>query len=361
MQKGCSGGLGDNKDRQDWDSLNLNTVRSLKLAKEIRRESANYIGTCSFMAAIKADIKLQPIRQCQSNGCLANGMCSYKAVWRRCFIGTDIKGHRCREGTGCRTAKPTSGCTLPHCLSWLYRPESSAGLSRHQQIGVPGTVHQYRRSERTAGDAAGLKGFPDAINTVYPEACVQLCIVHMECNSLRFVSWKDDKAVTRDLKAIYQLPMEEADQQALEASAAAKDSRYPQVSRILPRSSLLLFYCIIISWFAENILVDAAFINSLVLSAYFLSKTSMLPFLSLMECALPYLLSLVITGNSELGNLLWTVPPRFLLFSLHYVCGEIPVFQSSYIPHLALIAVFRIIKIMSSGINGKILLTAFVC
>lgn len=33
------------------------------------------------MAAIKADIKLQPIRQCQSNGCLANGMCSYKALY----------------------------------------------------------------------------------------------------------------------------------------------------------------------------------------------------------------------------------------------------------------------------------------
>lgn len=52
----------------------------------------------------------------------------------------------------------------------------------------------------------GLKGIPDAINTVYPEACVQLCIVHMECNSLRFVSWKDDKAVTRDLKGFIRCP-----------------------------------------------------------------------------------------------------------------------------------------------------------
>ncbi len=47
-----------------------------------------------------------------------------------------------------------------------------------------------------------LKGFPDAINTVYPEASIQLCIVHMVRNSLRFVSWKDYKAVTRDLKEI---------------------------------------------------------------------------------------------------------------------------------------------------------------
>lgn len=36
----------------------------------------------------------------------------------------------------------------------------------------------------------GLKGFPEAINTVYPQACIQLCIMHMVRNSLRFVSWK---------------------------------------------------------------------------------------------------------------------------------------------------------------------------
>lgn len=77
----------------------------------------------------------------------------------------------------------------------------------------------------------GLKGFPDAINTVYPKARIQLCIVHMVRNSLRFVSWKDYKAVTRDLKAIYQAPTEEAGQQALKAFAAAWDSRYPQISR----------------------------------------------------------------------------------------------------------------------------------
>ena len=48
----------------------------------------------------------------------------------------------------------------------------------------------------------GLKGFPDAINAVYPQARIQSCIVHRVRNSLRFVSWKDYKAVTRDLKAI---------------------------------------------------------------------------------------------------------------------------------------------------------------
>ena len=38
----------------------------------------------------------------------------------------------------------------------------------------------------------GQKGFPDAINTVYPEARIQLCMVHMVRNSQRFISWKDD-------------------------------------------------------------------------------------------------------------------------------------------------------------------------
>ena len=50
-------------------------------------------------------------------------------------------------------------------------------------------------------------------------------------NSLRFVSWKDYKAVTRDRKALCQAATEEAGLQALEAFSSARDSRYPQISR----------------------------------------------------------------------------------------------------------------------------------
>ena len=49
----------------------------------------------------------------------------------------------------------------------------------------------------------GLKGFPDAIEAVYPKAAVQLCIVHMVRNSLNFVPWKVQKEVATDLKRIY--------------------------------------------------------------------------------------------------------------------------------------------------------------
>jgi transposase-like protein len=50
----------------------------------------------------------------------------------------------------------------------------------------------------------GLKGFPDAINAAFPEAQIQLCIVHMVRNSIKYVPWKDYKPVTADLKQIYQ-------------------------------------------------------------------------------------------------------------------------------------------------------------
>ena len=55
----------------------------------------------------------------------------------------------------------------------------------------------------------GLKGFPDAIAAEYPQTKIQLCIVHMVRHSLRFVSWKDYKAVTADLKLIYQSATED--------------------------------------------------------------------------------------------------------------------------------------------------------
>ncbi len=50
----------------------------------------------------------------------------------------------------------------------------------------------------------GLKGFPDAINMAFPDTQIQLCIVHMIRNSMKYVPWKDYKPVTADLKKIYQ-------------------------------------------------------------------------------------------------------------------------------------------------------------
>ena len=47
-----------------------------------------------------------------------------------------------------------------------------------------------------------LTGFPNAINAVFPKTKIQLCTVHMVCNSLKYVSYKDRKEVAKNLKSI---------------------------------------------------------------------------------------------------------------------------------------------------------------
>ena len=77
----------------------------------------------------------------------------------------------------------------------------------------------------------GLKGFPDAIQTVFPHAQIQLCIVHMVRNSVKYVPWKDYKGVTADLKQIYRSVTEEEALQALDQFSERWDDKYPQISR----------------------------------------------------------------------------------------------------------------------------------
>ena len=75
----------------------------------------------------------------------------------------------------------------------------------------------------------GLKGFPEAIEAVYPEAIVQLCIVHMVRNSLSFVSWKMRKEVAADLKLIYTSATVEAAEHRLTEFEAKWDKGYPSI------------------------------------------------------------------------------------------------------------------------------------
>ena len=77
----------------------------------------------------------------------------------------------------------------------------------------------------------GLKGFPDAINAAFPNTRIQLCIVHMVRNSVKYVPWKDYKAVTTDLKRIYQSATEEEALSSLDDFAERWDSKYPQISK----------------------------------------------------------------------------------------------------------------------------------
>jgi putative transposase len=82
----------------------------------------------------------------------------------------------------------------------------------------------------------GLKGFPEAINTVFPHAQVQLCIVHMIRNSLNYVSWKNRKEVAADLKPIYTACNEQEAGRALTEFRAKWDKSYPTIGALWERN-----------------------------------------------------------------------------------------------------------------------------
>lgn len=77
----------------------------------------------------------------------------------------------------------------------------------------------------------GLTGFPEAIGTVYPKTQVQLCIVHMVRNSLRYVGWKNRKLIATDLKSIYNAKTIEEAELSLEDFSTKWDKEYPSISK----------------------------------------------------------------------------------------------------------------------------------
>jgi putative transposase len=77
----------------------------------------------------------------------------------------------------------------------------------------------------------GLKGFPEAIEAVFPNTQVQVCIVHMIRNSVKYVSYKDRKRVIIDLKVIYQAISEEQALQGLDEFEQKWDKQYPMIGK----------------------------------------------------------------------------------------------------------------------------------
>jgi putative transposase len=78
----------------------------------------------------------------------------------------------------------------------------------------------------------GLKGFPQAIESVFPEAQVQLCIVHMIRASLNYVTWKDRREVVGDLKPIYKAVTADEAERQLSGFEEKWKQKYPAISRL---------------------------------------------------------------------------------------------------------------------------------
>lgn len=73
----------------------------------------------------------------------------------------------------------------------------------------------------------GLKGFPEAINTIYPDTEIQLCLVHVMRNTLRYIATKDYKEFVKDIKKVYSAPTEQAGLSELENVEQKWGKKYP--------------------------------------------------------------------------------------------------------------------------------------
>lgn len=82
----------------------------------------------------------------------------------------------------------------------------------------------------------GLKGFPEAIEAVFPQVQVQLCIVHLVRQSLHYVSWKQRRTAAADLRSIYTAPTAEEAARQLDALAAKWDATHPTISQVWRRN-----------------------------------------------------------------------------------------------------------------------------
>jgi len=76
----------------------------------------------------------------------------------------------------------------------------------------------------------GLTGLPDALETIFPRTQVHLCMVHKVRQSLRYVVWRERRAVARDLRAIYGASTVTEAEAALERFALTWDVHYPTIS-----------------------------------------------------------------------------------------------------------------------------------
>ncbi len=113
------------------------------------------------------------------------------------------------------------------CLGlWLSENESSKFW-----LGVLNDIHARGVKDILITSVDGLTGFPEAINAVFPKTDIQLCIVHMVRNSLKYVGYKERKQVAGDLKQIYQSITEEEALLALEQFETKWNAKFPSIGR----------------------------------------------------------------------------------------------------------------------------------
>jgi transposase-like protein len=108
---------------------------------------------------------------------------------------------------------------------WIERNEGSKFW-----MGILNELKNRGVEDMLIAAVDGLTGFPDAVQAVFPHTEVQLCMVHMVRNSVKYAPYKDRKAVSSDLKEIYLAPSADAAEGALNRFSEKWDHKYPAIS-----------------------------------------------------------------------------------------------------------------------------------
>lgn len=111
-------------------------------------------------------------------------------------------------------------------LLGLYLSESEGA---NYWLSVLTDLHNRGVKDILIACVDGLKGFPEAIEAIYPETEVQLCIIHQIRNSMKYVASKNQKAFMSDLKPVYRAATKEAAEMALDELEAKWGQQYPLV------------------------------------------------------------------------------------------------------------------------------------
>lgn len=169
------------------------TEKVLEKVKEWQNRALEEIYTIIYMDALVCKIRM-------------DGVVKNKAVYG--LIGIDILGRK-------------------DCLGlWISGNESSK-----YWLSVLTEIKNRGVKDVLIFAVDGLPGFPEAIGTAFPRSEIQMCIVHQVMNSLKYVSYKDMKEVSSDLKLIYKAPTEESGYEELRKFSVKWDKKYPHISR----------------------------------------------------------------------------------------------------------------------------------
>ena len=110
--------------------------------------------------------------------------------------------------------------------------ETDRAQARHRALTRPNSELRHRGvQDILIACVDGLKGFPEAIEAVFPKTTVQTCIVHLIRNSLKYVPRREFADITRDLKPIYTAIDQDHAHQALEAFDEKWGKRFPVITQ----------------------------------------------------------------------------------------------------------------------------------